>query len=207
MDFGIAIVKGTGIWLRAIWTEFVTWLPNAYYKVVNMRDNKMSQRFIWGHVNINVADLDLSIAFYEKLGFELFISGIPYLGLEAKKARVMPETTAQALAVPFSTKARACIMQLGKGLPKLDLTEFSSSDRRHPLRNQDRGIVRLCLATEDLNADYRQLVANGVEFLAPPSECIEKMALVAVCMDPDGTLIELLQVHLDRWPRLPRPTT
>ena len=167
----------------------------------------MSQRFIWGHINVNVADLDLSITFYEKLGFELFRPSIPYLGLEAKEARAMPEAIAQALAVPLSTKGRACIMQLGKGLPKLDLTEFSNSDTRPPLRNQDHGIVRLCLATKDLHAAYLQLTADGVEFLAPPTQCSERMAEVAVCKDPDGTLIELLQVHLDRWPRIPRPMT
>ena len=167
----------------------------------------MSQRFIWGHINVNVADLDLSITFYEKLGFELFRPSIAYLGLEAKEARAMPEAIAQALAVPLSTKGRACIMQLGKGLPKLDLTEFSNSDIRPPLRNQDHGIVRLCLATKDLHAAYLQLTADGVEFLAPPTQCSERMAEVAVCKDPDGTLIELLQVHLDRWPRISRPAT
>ena len=119
----------------------------------------------------------------------------------------MPEAIAQALAVPLSTKGRACIMQLGKGLPKLDLTEFSNSDIRPPLRNQDHGIVRLCLATKDLHAAYLQLTADGVEFLAPPTQCSERMAEVAVCKDPDGTLIELLQVHLDRWPRISRPAT
>ena len=167
----------------------------------------MSQRFRWGHININVANLDLSTSFYEKLGFELFRPDIPYLGLEAKESIAMPEKSEQALAIPQGTKGIACIMQLGKGLPKLDLTEFSSSDPRIPLRNQDRGIVRLCLATEDLNEEYRRLAANGVEFLTPPYECSERMAEVAVCRDPDGTLIELLQVHLDRWPRTPRLTS
>jgi predicted lactoylglutathione lyase len=28
----------------------------------------------WGHININVSDLDTSIFFYEKLGFSLFES-------------------------------------------------------------------------------------------------------------------------------------
>ena len=165
----------------------------------------MSQHFRWGHININVADLDISIAFYEALGFELLIPGIPYLGLDAKIASAMPEATANALAVPPGTMGRACIMQLSKGLPKLDLTEFSSSAPRQPLRNQDLGIVRLCLATQDLNAHFARLTAIGVEFVAPPAECIERMADIAVCKDPDGTLIELLQVHLDRWPSAPKP--
>jgi catechol 2,3-dioxygenase-like lactoylglutathione lyase family enzyme len=166
----------------------------------------MGQRFRWGHININVADLDLSISFYEELGFEIFMPGIPYLGLEAKEFKEIPTPMVQALGVPFGTKGRSCIMQLDKGLPKLDLTEFSAPEARLPLRNQDTGIVRLCLASKDLQADYQQLAAKGVEFLAPPSSCAERMAEIAVCKDPDGTLIELLQVHLDRWPRIPRPT-
>ena len=166
----------------------------------------MGQRFRWGHININVADLDLSISFYEELGFEIFMSGIPYLGLEAEEFKEMPTPMAEALGVPFGTKGRSCIMQLDKGLPKLDLTEFSAPKPHPPLRNQDTGIVRLCLASKDLQADYEQLAAKGVEFLAPPSLCAERMAEIAVCKDPDGTLIELLQVHLDRWPRIPRPT-
>ena len=169
----------------------------------------MSQRFRWGHINVNVSDLDVSIAFYRLLGFEMFRSGIPYLGLDADEATLVPATTAQVLDVSPDIQGRACIMQLGKGLPKLDLTEFSPSDAdRHsqplqPLQNQDLGIVRLCLVSEDVHADYRQLVAQGVEFLGPPSECTERMADVAICKDPDGTLIELIQVHLDRWPRAP----
>ncbi len=165
----------------------------------------MSQRFRWGHINVNVSDLDRSVAFYRLLGFDMFRSGIPYLGMEEENAAVLLETTAQVLDVPPHTKGRACIMQLGKGLPKLDLTEFSSLRGHDPLRNQDLGIVRLCLVSEDVHADYRRLVAQGVEFLGPPSECTQRMADVAICKDPDGALIELIQVYRDRWPRMSEP--
>ena len=37
----------------------------------------------WGHININVSNLDQSIAFYQKLGFSVLLPGIPYLGLTA----------------------------------------------------------------------------------------------------------------------------
>ena len=167
----------------------------------------MSQRFRWGHINVNVSDLDVSIAFYRLLGFDMFRSGIPFLGLEADQTTVVPATTAQVLDVSPHARGRACIMQLGKGLPKLDLTEFSEPGAHHPLQNQDLGIVRLCLVSEDVQADYRQLAAQGVAFLGPPSECTERMAEVAICKDPDGTLIELIQVHLDRWPRAPKVLT
>ena len=165
----------------------------------------MGQRFRWGHINVNVTDLDRSIVFYRELGFEMFRPDIPYLGLEAAQSSTVSQGVAQALAVPQNVQGRACIMQLGKGLPKLDLTEFASQDPHLPLQNQDLGLVRLCLVSEDLQADYQQLVRRGVEFLAPPSVCTDRMAEVAICKDPDGTLIELLQVDLDRWPRAPQP--
>ena len=80
-------------------------------------------------------------------------------------------------------------MQLGKGLPKLDLTEFSSSGIRRLPKNQDVAIMRLCLVSRDVQADYRQLEAQGAKFLRSPSECMERMAEVAICKDTDGTLI------------------
>ncbi|MEL0047471.1 MAG: VOC family protein [Gammaproteobacteria bacterium] len=164
----------------------------------------MNQRLRWGHININVVDLDASIAFYEKLGFQVMMPGIPYLDLQAAQANTLPESPSQALDVPSQTTGRACIMQLGKGLPKLDLTEFSGLAQRAPLQNTDLGLVRLCLASEDLHGDFQRLQDEGVEFLSAPVQCHQRLADVAVCKDPDGTLIELLQVYLERWPRISR---
>lgn len=166
----------------------------------------MSQRFGWGHININVSDLDASISFYQKLGFEVFIPGIPYLGLNTAQQNTMPPTTAQALGLPAGIKGRACIMQLDNGFPKIDLTELDSSEPRQALQNVDHGLVRICLVSQDLAADYEHLQSQGVEFLSPPQECPQRMADVATCSDPDGTLIELLQVYLERWPPIPGAT-
>lgn len=166
----------------------------------------MSHRLRWGHININVADLDVSIGFYEKLGFEVLMPSIPYLDLEAQQPNTLPESAARALDVPTQASGRACIMQLGKGLPKLDLTEFAGLEQRAPLQNTDLGLVRLCLASQDLQADFKRLQSEGVAFISPPVQCHQRLADVAVCKDPDGTLIELLQVYLDRWPRTPRKT-
>ena len=162
----------------------------------------MSNRFRWGHININVANLDVAMEFYKKLGFEVFMASIPYLNLSSDLEAAMPVPTAHALGLSDETKGRACIMQLHNGLPKLDLTELADAVQRTPLNNSDRGLVRFCLASQDLQADYAHLVSLGVEFLSPPVTCASRMAEVAVCQDPDGTLIELLQVHLERWPRI-----
>lgn len=163
----------------------------------------MAQRFGWGHVNINVQNLEASIEFYRKLGFETFIDGIPYLHLTAAKPVSIQAGSAMALAIPEGTGARACIMQLDDGFPKIDLTEITGLEQRAPLENKDRGLVRICLMSQDLAKDYEELSAAGIPFLSPPQRCQDRMADIATCVDPDGTLIELLQVYLDKWPPIP----
>ena len=159
--------------------------------------------FSWGHINVNVANLDRSIAFYQKLGFEVFIPAIPYLALDlAPDPKPLPDDAAAALGIHQGTKGRACIMQLGDGFPKLDLTELTGLEQGAPLTNSDQGLVRICLATEDLARDVARLKADGVEFLSEPKAGHAQLADIAVCKDPDGTLIELLQVYLDRWQAL-----
>ena len=158
----------------------------------------------WGHININVSDLDRSIEFYEKLGFTVFIPGIPYLDLTADPSiTVVPEPSAQALGLGAETGGRACILQLDDGFPKIDLTEFQSLTQASPPTNADLGLVRLCLISQNLEEDHARLSERGVEFLSTPQPCKDGLADIATCIDPDGTLIELLQVYLDKWPALP----
>jgi catechol 2,3-dioxygenase-like lactoylglutathione lyase family enzyme len=160
-------------------------------------------QFNWGHININVRNLDRSIAFYRKLGFEIFIPAIPYLALHTgSQPELLPVDAAIALGVAQGTRGRACIMQLGNGFPKLDLTEFKDVEQAEPLNNSDLGIVRICLSTDDLQRDVASLQAQGVEFISPPKTAHGELAEIAICKDPDGTLIELLQVYLDRWQKL-----
>ena len=162
----------------------------------------LPQPLSWGHINLNVSDLDRSVAFYQLLGFEMLLEGIPYLSLSAAEGfDRLPAEAADALDLPADTSARGCILQLGNGFPKLDLTELSAPSATPPLRNADQGLVRLCLASRDLAADYERLAAADVAFITPPRSCADRMADIALCRDPDGTLIELIQLHLDRWPR------
>lgn len=161
-------------------------------------------RFGWGHININVRNLDRSVDFYRRLGFEVFIPGIPYLNLDnGAEHRPLPDSAADALGVPRGSRGRACIMQLDAGFPKIDLTELAGLDQSEPPGNADLGPVRICLVSTDLNRDVGELRAQGVTFLSQPEPGHDGMADIAVCVDPDGTLIELLQVHLERWPSLP----
>lgn len=161
--------------------------------------NTALPRFGWGQIAINVRDLDRSIAFYRKLGFETFIPSIPYTALSAETSGEMAGSAATALGLPAGTTGRACILQLDDGFPKIDLTEVAAPDPSAPLTNADTGLVRFCLITGDLAAEVAALKAEGVAFLSEPQTAHDGLAEMVVCKDPDGTLIELLQVHLDRW--------
>ena len=162
--------------------------------------NDKTPALSWGHININVSNLDESIAFYQKLGFSMFLPGIPYLHLTASdRLNMMPSTAARALAMPEQSEGRACIMQLGEGFPKIDLTEWAGADQQSPPGNGDLGLVRLCLASQDLMTDYANLAEQGVKFLSEPQATKDGKADIAVCVDPDGSLIELIQIYFEKW--------
>ena len=61
------------------------------------------------------------------------------------------------------------------------------------------GLVRICLASQNLAKDYALLTSAGVEFLSEPTEGVGGLAEIVICRDPDGTLIELIQIHLAKW--------
>lgn len=155
----------------------------------------------WGHINVNVTNLEDSIAFYSLLGFSVMLPGIPYLNLNRDEAQTLNAESAVALDLPYETTGRACIMQLDNGFPKLDLTEWTATEEMiaDPLLNQDTGIVRLCLASQDLAADYAELSSAGVRFLSEPKQTEDGKADIAVCMDPDGALIEIIQIYPQKW--------
>ena len=153
----------------------------------------------WGHININVSNLENSIVFYEKLGFRTLIPGVPYLGINKDSVSEIPPLQREALGVPAGTSARACIMELDTGFPKIDLTEYTRDEAKAPGANDDLGMVRLCLATQNLAKDYDLLERAGVEFLSAPVEGVGGMADIAICRDPDGSLIELIEIHMEKW--------
>ena len=163
------------------------------------KKERIKKKLRWGHININVSNLDSSIEFYEKLGFEIYKPSIPYTGLTVEpKSNSIDEGSRTALGLPEQTSGRACIMQLDNGYPKLDLTQFDDINQSIPLSNADLGLVRICLASANLEADYNNLKKIGVDFISPPQTAKDGRAEIAICRDPDGTLIELIQLHLGK---------
>lgn len=159
-------------------------------------------RLSWGHVNLNVRDLERSIAFYEALGFSEFLPGIAYLGItRSGPPAAIPDDCAEALGLAPGTRARGCILGLPAGFPMLDLTAYEGIEPVAAASAGAPGWERICLASRDLDGDVARLVDAGVPFLTEPAGDPGGLARIAVCTDPDGHRIELIEIAFERWPR------
>lgn len=142
------------------------------------------------HVNINCRDFDVSLAFYQQLGFEVEMAfpeaGHPMVG--------------KGLGVGEHW-VKGALLRLGSehGATRLDLLEWirPRNQAPSPLKLTDPGIVRIALSTTDFETDVAKLREMGVSFISDPvyrqlPDGTE--APFFVCFhDPDGNVLELVQ--------------
>jgi catechol 2,3-dioxygenase-like lactoylglutathione lyase family enzyme len=139
------------------------------------------------HINVNVTDMERSVAFYKLFGFR-----------EDRGA----ETDAPGLAAAFATRSgriRWTHLQMGEGpeLCRLDLVQWYNSPAKAPARKplDEPGLGRFSILVEDIQSEYRRLRAAGVGFVAPPgvSKTVHGDFWVAVAIDPDNVNVQLIQ--------------
>ena len=136
--------------------------------------------------NVNCSDYEQSKSFYEMLGFET----------QGEDEEVGPPELAAALGLP-SYHVHVSTMALPEG-HSLNLTKWEDpydSSAPYALVNHI-GIPRVAILTSNLDADITILKEQGVEFFSeavrpePPYDILR-----FVCFeDPDGTVIELVQM-------------
>jgi catechol 2,3-dioxygenase-like lactoylglutathione lyase family enzyme len=146
-------------------------------------------RFI--HVNVVCQDLEKSLEFYvDVLGanvHEIFTSA----DSDLRDVMGVDESGASGY--------RAALIYWGdsKRGPYIDLVQWvgeSNIDSRPPLTAQDRGLVRVALQVDDVDAVAQELRSKGITLLGDVHEAPVgpwKLRLV-LCEDPDGTLIEFV---------------
>jgi glyoxylase I family protein len=143
------------------------------------------------HVNINCTNFERSIAFYQMLGFKV----IRDLG-EGTMEKVTP-----GLRMPADAILRAVLMILGDNprSTRIDLIQWKKPDtegKAYP-HLAHAGMCRIALRTRTLVKDYEELKAKGIEFWTEPILIKLKDGKeegFVCCTDPDGTVIELIQV-------------
>ena len=143
------------------------------------------------HVNVNCADLGRSLAFYEKLGFRVVAEFEERDNPGLNKGLGLPDSHTQAL---FLKAGR------GRDATLIDLVRWHQPVSP-PKRENDiaaLGVPRIALKAENLRQLYEDLKAEGVEFISEPQQLafpeFGTEPLFCVCRDPDGLLIELVEV-------------
>lgn len=140
------------------------------------------------HVNVNCSDFERSLAFYKMLGFRVV--------LDLPPQELGPELAA-ALGISGG-EARVALLMVGDDprATRIDLIEWiQPKTEGTPPHLYQAGMPRLALRTKDLPAMYEDLKAKGAEFLSEPQEINLAGGERVVCLkDPDGTIIELLEI-------------
>ena len=152
------------------------------------------QRFF--HINVNCSDFDVSLAFYQLLGFKVV--------LEFDDDKSFGETgLGPILRLPDDCDGRAALLALGDqpGALRLDLIEWTNpvvADGRPPnLARQ--GFGRICLNVLDADRLYRDLVDAGQKPYTPPGRILLAGSDIKVfCIeDPDGVVLEFMEFVRD----------
>jgi len=142
------------------------------------------------HININCTNFDRSLEFYKLLGFKVI----------RDLNEVSSATLSRGLRIP-DCRGRAVLMILGDNprSTRVDLIEWKNpktEGQAYP-HLWHAGMCRIALRTRTLVKDYEDLKAKGIEFWTEPLMVKLKDGKeegFVCCTDPDGTVIELIQV-------------
>lgn len=141
------------------------------------------------HLAVNTTDMDTSLAFYKRLGFQVLAD-----------RTVVNEKVKEAFMVP-SGDLRFVHLRLGDSdeATLLDIVEWRNPETApgfdRPQQHQ-RGITRFAVLTDDTQKVYDELSAEGVEFLTQPTSVLtpEGGWKVALLVDPDGVVVQVTEL-------------
>lgn len=152
------------------------------------------QRFF--HINVNCADFDVSLAFYQLLGFRVV--------LEFDDAISFGEAgLGPILRLPDDCDGRAALLALGDqpGAMRLDLIEWKNPVVADgPAPNLARqGFGRICLKVLDSELLHRALVDAGhTPYTRPRRILLAGSDIKVFCVeDPDGVVLEFMEFVKD----------
>ena len=141
------------------------------------------------HIAINSTDLERSVAFYRRLGFQVMAD-----------REVHNEQVKKAFAVP-SGDLRFVHLKLGdaEDATLLDIVEWGgegTADADATPPQHARGITRFAVLTDDTDAVHAALAADGVSFLTEPTTVMTPEGGWKICLalDPDGVVVQITEL-------------
>lgn len=142
------------------------------------------------HIAINSTDLDRSVKFYQRLGFTV-----------VQDRTVENDKVKEAFAVPTG-RLRFVHLRLGEDerATLLDIVQWYGVEPEAgpsaPVAQHQRGITRFAVLTDDTERVYRELSADGVEFLTRPTTVMTPQGGWKICLalDPDGVVVQVTEL-------------
>jgi catechol 2,3-dioxygenase-like lactoylglutathione lyase family enzyme len=144
-----------------------------------MADTVVAVRAI-DHFSLTVGDIERSAAFYELFGFrrvKRYVSAGPEVDAAAGIERADMDI---------------CWLEHPASDAKLELIRYLHHETGRANHNSRVGAAHLCIAIEDMQSAYPELVARGIEFTSHPNQ--DEFGVRWVYLrDPDGNAVELVQ--------------
>ena len=143
------------------------------------------------HTVVNCRDLDESVAFYRKLGFEV---------LNDRRNVTWPDFVAGIFGLKRAN-GRGVLMVLptDRDGPMIDLIEWVEPKAAFPDPAQRREVVPRIIAfrTQGVHAAQKALEADGVVFTQATYTPKEALGIIgtACCYDPNGNIIEMIELE------------
>jgi catechol 2,3-dioxygenase-like lactoylglutathione lyase family enzyme len=136
------------------------------------------------HFSYTVGDLDRSLAFYAKFGFEL-VNRYSEAGPQTDRGTATENADMDILLVRHPVNG---VM--------LELIRYKRHPAERAARNSVVGAAHVAFVVADMDSAYAALRADGVEFLSEPNgdQYGEKWVYM---WDPDGIVVELMQPSPD----------
>ena len=136
------------------------------------------------HTGIVVSDMHTSLRFYRDL-----------LGMEVwadfqDDSQMIQDVTGVKGAKVWMTKLKA------EDGVSIELLQYLSHPQAvpEPRRACDVGCNHVALQVDDLDSLHEKLLAEGIEFNIAPTISSEGFAKVTYCRDPEGVLVELVEI-------------
>jgi catechol 2,3-dioxygenase-like lactoylglutathione lyase family enzyme len=171
------------------------------------------------HTNVVCTDFEKSYAFYTvKVGLVPLTrrrAGMPDPVKPARadgrlpgEARTRPEdgaASARALGLKGDMGSRGVLLYW-PGSPEgpyIDLLQWAEGGQPLEHTPKQTGLARLAMQVDDIEGEYRRMRERGIEFLSEPTAILLGATAIKIVLfrDPDGTLLELVELANGGWGR------
>jgi catechol 2,3-dioxygenase-like lactoylglutathione lyase family enzyme len=136
------------------------------------------------HIGIVVSDMQKELEFYRDL------LGMTVWWEDRDESQIVRQVTGVPEANIWMVKLKA------EDGVSIELLKYLSHPQSlpEPKKSFDAGCNHVALQVDDIEALYKKLLSAGIRFHTPPVTSSDGAAKVTYCRDPEGVIIELVEL-------------